>query len=93
MPYDLRSIDLPVWPSSLCSHFLKEFSEKDLIICAGIFNGPCYGDEGGPITQNGTVIGIAVKINCYNDIPALFVKVGAFRSFIDSATNGEASWE
>lgn len=93
VPHELRTKNLTVWTDSACSEFLEDYIYKTSIICAGIFlRGPCFGDQGGPITENDQIIGISVNRSCWQENPALFVKVGPYRSFINSATNGETSW-
>ncbi|XP_077284734.1 uncharacterized protein LOC143910221 [Arctopsyche grandis] len=74
----------------ICQNYLPDYPVTGSMICTlGVDSqGPCDGDEGGPLAYNGQVIGIISwrnrNVGCDNpQSPSAYTKVSVFRDWID----------
>lgn len=75
--------EIPIFDRERCQPYLP-FHLSENMICAGEPSaGACVGDSGGPLTQNGELVGIVSQgVNCYVS-PSVYTNVFYFKSWIE----------
>jgi len=88
----LQYADSPSISLADCATFFPSIKGKeDRLICAGhVGNGPCRGDSGGPLTNNGVLVGIiSFGLECKSGVqpgPSVFTNVAFYRNWIKDLT-------
>merc|ERR1740129_530452 len=86
----LRQVEIPYVNDNYCSMAYGQIFFGDVMICAGEVGGAfCTGDSGGPITYQGTHVGIVSwGYGCARPyFPGVFAQTDAFLDFISSNTH------
>lgn len=88
----LRFADVLVMNDAMCSKVYEETYWKPGMLCAGPkkeLSGSCYGDEGGPLVHNKTVIGLYSWSNkCGSrDLPSVFTRISYYVHWIEGIVN------
>ncbi|XP_026465376.1 trypsin alpha-like [Ctenocephalides felis] len=89
-PEELQQVDLQVADHDDC--YIAYMAHLDLAesqICATVPGGvkdSCTGDSGGPLTENGVVVGIvSFGVRCAEpDYPGVYSRIGFYRKWIDA---------
>lgn len=91
---NLKSATMNITSGLECETFLSGIYTSSSVptgqICAEPLSGMiCFGDSGGPLTVNGTLVGIVSWANgtsCTKDYPAVFTEVARYRYWISEKT-------
>ncbi|XP_043287108.1 trypsin delta-like [Venturia canescens] len=93
--YGLKSARLKVLSVLECQNYLTGIYNASRLVPAGqicvepLSGTVCFGDSGGPLAVNGTLVGIASWINgdtCTYNYPAVFTEVAQYRDWISQIT-------
>merc|ERR1719277_101897 len=89
----LQGAEIPFMADDACEEFWGEDVSRSTHICVYDKKATaCSGDSGGPLTQEDTVYGLASWVNgeCLPEFPAVYTRVGAYRSWVCDQTDGLA---